>query len=102
MNNNDASIKKTISIAVYKEDQWERLQDISEDHEDLEKTYNEWKTLITKKIKEYESQGFKIHKIEIDTEEMLAWCNLNRLSVNSKSRSRYMSAKIRELSKESS
>ena len=89
-----------IGVAWYKKDQWNRLLDISEDASELEETFEEWKSNALKKIKSIEKQGAIVEKIPVDTEELLAWCNTFRLSVNSRSRTEYVTKSLMKLQRQ--
>jgi hypothetical protein len=38
----------------------------------------------------------QVEKIDIDVEEVLAWCNVNGLPMNASSRSRFVSERVRQ------
>ena len=83
---------ETINYGVcwYQPEQWDRLKEISEDREELEDTYNEWRRNASKAIAELGAQGQKIKKVKIDLEALLYWCNGQDRPVNGKSRSEYV------------
>jgi hypothetical protein len=88
---------RTVGVAWYDPEQWDRLRDISEDAHELEDTYEEWKSHALQKIKDLEKQGFTVQKVDVDTEELLGWCNSFRMPVNGHSRTEFMTKRLREL-----
>ena len=84
------------SIAWYKPEQWERLIEVSEDRNDLEKTYNEWEAQAEEKLKALRSEGIITKKVLVDVEALLAWCNERGVKVSGSSRSEYVAWLMRK------
>lgn len=61
-----------MGVSWYRPDQWHRLWEISEDKENFESTYEESLVDSEKKFQQFEAQGFRPIKVEVDVEEMLA------------------------------
>jgi hypothetical protein len=93
--------KKNLVMGVtwYRSEQWHLLQEISEDKEHFDKTYEESLVDSENKIKYLEAQGYRPVKVEVDVEEMLKWCTTQRLSVTPETRTKFMMSKLRELVK---
>ncbi len=83
-------------IAWYRPEQWERLREVSDDVENLEETYEAWLQTAERMIHEGIPADLPIEKVDLDVEEVLAWCNFHGLPMNAQSRSRYVSEKIRK------
>jgi len=83
------SVLKT-GVAWYKPEQWARLLEISEDRDELEKTYKEWVTQAEEQRKILISEGIALKKVVIDVEALLAWCKERRRKVNGSSRTEYV------------
>jgi hypothetical protein len=77
-------------LCWYQSEQWSRLLEISEDADDLEETYEEWRKNAHKTIQEFQANGKKIKKVKINLEQLLFWCNEKILPVNGKSRAEYV------------
>ena len=91
--------QQVTGVAWYKPEQWERLLDISEDADELEETYEEWKAFTEKKIKDLKKRGIIAKKVIVDTEDLLLWCNTYRMPVNGRSRSDYVAKTLREMAR---
>jgi hypothetical protein len=91
--------KINLAIAWYKPEQWPRLKEISADGDKLEATYGEWQIYAEKVMKDFAAHGVFPVKMEVDTEELLAWCNKRELPVNSENRSFYASWLLKEKDK---
>ena len=85
-----------MGVSWYRPEQWERLREISEDKEHFEMTYEESLLDSENKIKQLEAQGYRPVKVEVDVEEMLAWCSTQGLSVTPETRTKFMMNTFRE------
>lgn len=83
-------------ISWFQPEQWDRLLEISEDREDLDDSYEEWRSNASKTIAEMESQGQTVKKVKVDLEKLIYWCNQNSLPINGKARSQYVSYLLSE------
>ena len=83
-------------IAWYRPEQWQRLRDVSEDVENLEVTYEAWLQTAEQMLREGIPADVSVEKVDIDVEEVLAWCNARNLPMNAQSRSRYVSDRMRQ------
>lgn len=86
-----------VGIAWYRREQWPRLLEISEDREKLEESYDEWLASAVKGLGTFGSQGLKAVRVDIDTEELLAWCASRNLPVDGKARAEYTTEKVQKL-----
>jgi hypothetical protein len=83
-------------MAWYRPEQWQRLREVSEDVDDLEETYDAWLQTAERIVRDGISAGVVIERIDIDVEEVLAWCNFLGLAMNTASRSRFVSERVRQ------
>ena len=81
--------------AWYRADQWERLREISVDREKLGDTYEEWVANAKKALREMRKAGIHAEKVEVDVEELLAWCRAEGRDVDGKARSQYAAEMVR-------
>ena len=84
-------------VAWYRPEQWLRLREVSEDVDNLDETYDAWLQTAERMIREGIPANVVVEKIDIDVEEVLAWCNERGLPMNASSRSRFVSERVREL-----
>jgi pantothenate kinase-related protein Tda10 len=92
---NSADSKMVTGVAWYRPEQWARLREISDDVEDLDDTYEEWRQKAEQVLRNGIAADMTMEKVDIDVEEVLAWCNVLGLPMNSRSRSRYVSDRLR-------
>ena len=78
-----------IGLCWFQPEQWSRLVDISDDRAELDSSYEEWRKNASSAIREIESTGNKVKKVNINLEELLLWCNEKGVLVNGQSRSEY-------------
>jgi hypothetical protein len=84
------------AIAWYREDQWERLREISADRDQLDDTYAEWVVKAKKVMEQLAAQGMSIEKVEIDLEDLQRWCARQGIPVNGQARASYAAEKASE------
>src|SRR5258705_12362524 len=82
-------------VAWYRPEQWQRLREGSEDIDNLEETYDAWLQTAERTIRGIPSDVV-VEKIDVDVEEVLAWCNVMGLSMNAASRARFVSERVRQ------
>jgi|GEM_PF-317604 len=83
-----------MGVAWYRPEQWERLREISEDREELETTYEDWKGSAERALREMRKAGMYPEKVDIDVEDLLRWCNEQNQPVDSSARVRYTAEKV--------
>ena len=82
-------------VAWYRPEQWQRLRDVSEDVDNLEETYDAWLQTAERMLRDGIPAGVVVEKIDIDVEEVLAWCNERGLPMNAQSRTRFVAERVR-------
>jgi hypothetical protein len=83
-------------VAWYRPEQWERLREVSEDVDNLEETYDAWLKTAERLIRDGIPADVRVEKIDVDVEEVLAWCNVLGLPMNTASRARFVSERVRQ------
>jgi len=96
MNKSANETKIVTGIAWYRPEQWQRLREVSEDVENLEDTYEAWLQTAERMIRDGIPADIAVEKVDLDVEEVLAWCNVRGLPMNATARSRYVSERIRQ------
>lgn len=86
--------KDVLAIATYKMQDWQRLREISDDKTELEDTWQEWHDSMLKSEDILRRKGIKYKEELIDLNELMEYCEKNRLKVNSESRSRFVAHKL--------
>ncbi|MEP6820350.1 MAG: hypothetical protein ABJA18_12515, partial [bacterium] len=86
-----------VGFAWYRPQQWQRVRDISSDADEMEDTYEAWLRLAEEKRAELIAGGLRVEKIDVDSEQLVLWCNEQGLEVNAQARSRYAVEKTREM-----
>jgi hypothetical protein len=94
---NESKRKLVVGFAWYRPAQWQRVRDISSDADDLEDTYEEWLRLAERKLTEIKASGLRVEKVDVDSEQLILWCNEQGLEMNAQARSRYAAETLREM-----
>jgi hypothetical protein len=94
-------VTAVLGVAWYSRYQWERLRQIAADPENLDDTYEEWKASAKKALRDMEKLGTVTRKVNIDVEELVAWCKFQNLPIDGTARSAFAGEKLHEELKES-
>lgn len=81
--------QEQVGLAWWQPEQWDRLKEISENRDELDDTYEDWRKNAAKAIREIESTGIVVKKVRIDLEDFLAWCHENEIPLSAEARSKY-------------
>ncbi len=93
-------VRPETGIAWYRADQWPRLLQVSTDRSELADTYEGWLSTAEKALSEMESAGIRVHRVDVDVEELLAWCSAKGRPVDGPARAEFVAYKLREGGKE--
>jgi hypothetical protein len=85
-----------MGCAWYRAEQWDRLREISVDRDDLEETHAEWVANVEETLREMRKAGMLVQKVEVDVEELLAWCQASQLDVDGEARAQYAGEMLRQ------
>lgn len=94
---------EVMAVAWWKREQWDRLYDISVDRENLEETFEEWEAnalLMLVDVRDQvraSGQKISVDAFQVDTEELLLWCNVRGFEVNAESRAAYVGSEWESL-----
>jgi hypothetical protein len=83
-------------VAWYRPWQWERLLELAADAESLSTTYGEWLDTAQKKTLDLNRTGIFPVKVDVDVEELAAWCKQKGLPLDGHARAGFVLDKIRK------
>lgn len=92
----EPEVKTVMGCAWYRAEQWERLREISVDRDDLEETHAEWVVNAEETLRGMRKAGMLVDKVEVDVEELLAWCKARQLDVDGGARAKYAGEMLRQ------
>ena len=87
---------ESVGVPWYLADQWELLRERADDPEVLVERYEDWVVQAEKMLALLESQGMSVEKIEVDVEEVAAWCTSAGRPFDSKARAEYASERLQK------
>ena len=87
-------------VAWYRRDQWPRLLEVAEDADELEDTYEGWLQIANERFKTFKVPGVLLKKVDVDIEELIAWCAERGRPVNGSARSEFVAEKVQEMTEE--
>ena len=76
-------------MAWYRPDQWALLRAVSADGERLEATYEEWLAFASKHLRELQSLGLQVDRIDVEVAALVRWCNSQGRPVDGGARAEY-------------
>ncbi len=82
-----------LGIGFYRREQWQRLRDTALDSAVLEQTYDEWMDVLDSSIEKIRACGLEPELVEIDVDELLAYCTSHGLQNTGETRARFVSEK---------
>jgi len=82
---------KTINLAYYQEQDWERFLEIIDDRNKMHDTWQAWNKAYLKLKKELTLQGFIVKKTVVDLDELQNYCSLRGIKNDGKARSQFVS-----------
>ena len=92
----DQSKSRTaIGFAWYRLDEWQELKAFCDDGNELEKSFNEWKSHAEEALRDLKNDGFHVETIDFDLNEFKTWCQVNRKPPIAASRSEFAVLKLR-------
>ena len=83
-----------LGVARYRQEQWERLLEISGDRDGLEETYEEWLRNAERMLREMRKAGMVAKRVDVDVDELLLWCQEHSRPVDIGSRAQYVAKKL--------
>lgn len=86
----------TFGIAWFRPEQWQRLRDVSDDVDVLEATHAEWLLQAIRMLKKLRRKGLAVQKVDVDVEDLVAWCNAAGRSVDGSARADYAAHQMRQ------
>jgi len=84
-------------IAWFRANQWQLLRSLATDAEDLEETHEEWVKIAERTIEDLARQGVFAQKVDVDVNELQAWCSAQNRPLDSSARAAYAAAHLRDL-----
>ena len=86
----EAQAQLGLGIAWYSPDQWDRLLELSEDRDQLERTHAQWLVGAESLAGQLASQGATVRKVSVDVDDMHAWCREKDIAFNGAGRAKYV------------
>jgi hypothetical protein len=93
----EAEFPGTSGLAWYKPEQWALLRAESVDSDDLEETYGEWLEFAKWYLCDVWESGIDIFKVDVDVEEMVAWCKCRNRPLDGEARVEFVALKLKAL-----
>jgi hypothetical protein len=80
-----------IGLGWYSREQWEALTKVVPDRSELDDTYEEWEAQATGALHMLAAQGAQSVKVQIDVQELVAWCQRMGCPANGAARADFVS-----------
>src|SRR6266567_5256539 len=83
-----------VGIAWFRLDQWQLLRSVASDADILEQTHTEWESLAEQTIRDLARQGVHARKVDVDINELQAWCNSQQRPLDASARAVYAASQL--------
>ena len=83
-------------IAWYRREQWSRLREVSADRDRLEDSYDNWLEIAQKAILDTTHTALSPRRVDIDVEDLVAWCRAAGRPVDAAARAEYTVTKLKQ------
>jgi len=83
-------------VAWYRREQWELLRAMAADTDNLEKTYDEWLVVAEKAIRELQLLGLELRKVDVDVNELAAWCQAQGRPLDGGARAEFARSRLED------
>ena len=83
-----------LAIAWFRSDQWDRLRALATDSHVLENTFEEWRAYAESQYADMKRKGLDVRKIDVDLDELVAWCNHKKIPLDANARSEFAAHKL--------
>ena len=88
------SEEAVVAVAWYKPSQWQRLEEIAPDVKEVWESYEQWHAAATRRVTELRRAGQRAQKVNVDVEELLAWCQKQCRAVDAAARAEYAATRL--------
>ncbi len=85
-----------VGVAWYTEEQWARVKARAADPELFEATYSDWMKMAEDALEEVRRAVGNPVKVNVDADELAAWCLVQGKQNNSSARAEFASYKLRQ------
>jgi len=82
---------RPIALAWYTREAWHQLAVVADDPDALNSTYEDWEAGALALLRKLRSAGQRVHKVLIDIDALVAWCDEEGCKVDSSARARFAS-----------
>ncbi len=82
--------KAVVGVCWYRQDQYERFLASADDRDTLEDTWADWQITADRVLRQYRARGLNIRKVEIDLDDLLAYCRIEGRPNDAAARSSYV------------
>jgi hypothetical protein len=84
-----------VGIGFYKREQWQRLRDTAVDSDILESAYDSWLDILDSSVERIRAHGLEPELIDIDVEDLLAFCKARGLVNAAGARSKFIAEQVK-------
>jgi hypothetical protein len=86
--------RRIAAIPWYRQEQWERWRQISNDRDNMSEFYENWLNGANDAVKDFTKAGIEVHCVTIDVEEFADWVKSEGAEVDGHSRAEFASRQL--------
>lgn len=83
-----------VGVAWYRADQYSLLRALAADPDSMAETYDEWLARVNRTMDDLCRQGLIARKVDIDVQELAAWCHERGKPLDGAARAAYAAEKV--------
>jgi hypothetical protein len=91
-------MKYNVGISTYLKEDYNEILQISEDRDNMDGTWDEWKVNKDRAVSELRSLGTVVIDIIVRPDDIMKFCLEKGVPINGDSRAHYVQEKVRDLS----
>ena len=91
-----AGAGKTIGMAWYTRESWQRLMEVADDRGTGHDTFEEWERQASAGTRQLAAAGTNVCKVFIDIDALVAWCRDRGREVNSAARAEFTALQLQQ------
>lgn len=88
-----------IGVGEYRKEDYQEIYKLSEDKDNMDPTWEEWKKSKSDALKKFKKVGIKTIDIIVLPHELVKYCRENGLKINGKSRAGFIKDKVMKLNR---
>lgn len=84
-----------ISISEYRQEDYQRIRELSVDRDEMHETWKEWEAGKKKGVKKFKKMGVRLVDVLVLPDELEKYCQERNVPIDGKARSQFVERRVR-------